>query len=99
MVKTQGMFAVRDLTASFLDLPISKVTSNYVEIGGGFGGKTKVYLPPLAGILSKKSGYRPVKMIMDRISVFQGSGPAPGGKIIVKIGVTNDGKINSGSVE
>ena len=96
---TQGMFAVRDLTASFLDLPISKVTSNYVEIGGGFGGKTKVYLPPLAGILSKKSGHRPVKMIMDRISVFQGSGPAPGGKINVKIGVTNDGKINSGSVD
>ena len=38
-------------------------------------------------------------MIMDRISVFQGSGPAHGGKIIVKIGVTNDGKINSGSVD
>ncbi len=96
---TQGMFAVRDLTAGFLDLPISKVTSNYVEIGGGFGGKTKVYLPPLAAILSKKSGHRPVKMIMDRTSVFQGSGPAPGGKIIVKIGVTNDGKINSGAVD
>ena len=96
---TQGMFAVRDLTAGFLDLPISKVTSNYVEIGGGFGGKTKVYLPPLAAILSRKSGHKPVKMIMDRISVFQGSGPAPGGKIIVKIGVTNEGKINAGSVD
>ena len=96
---TQGQFAVRDLTAGFLNLPISKVTANPVEIGGGFGGKTKVYLPPLAAILSKKSGYIPVKMIMDRVSVFQGSGPAPGGKIIVKIGVTNDGKINAGTVD
>ena len=96
---TQGQFAVRDLTAGFLDLSISKVTTFPVEIGGGFGGKTKVYLPPLAAILSKKSGYRPVKMIMDRVSVFQGSGPAPGGKVIVKMGVTYDGKIQSSSVD
>jgi len=96
---TQGQFAVRDLTAGFLDLSVSKVTTFPVEIGGGFGGKTKVYLPPIAAILSKKSGYRPVKMIMDRVSVFQGSGPAPGGKVIVKMGVSNDGKIQSGLVD
>lgn len=96
---TQGQFAVRDLTAGFLDLPISKVTTYPVEIGGGFGGKTKVYLPPLAAILSKKSGFKPVKMIMDRVSVFQGSGPAPGGKVTVKIGVTNDRKIQASKVD
>ena len=35
------------------------------EIGGGFGGKTIVYLEPLATLLAKKSG-RPVKMVMTR---------------------------------
>ena len=64
------------------------------EIGGGFGGKTRVYLTPLAAMLSKKSN-RPVKMVMDRPSVFDATGPAPGGKIKIKIGVTNDMKIKS----
>lgn len=90
---TQGMFAVRDQTAGMLRIPESQVTVHPVEIGGGFGGKTKVYLAPVAAILSKKSNGRPVKMIMDRNAVFEASGPAPGGKIIVKMGVTNDGKI------
>ena len=44
------------------------------EIGGGFGGKTIVYLEPVALVLSKKSG-RPVKMVMTREEVFRASGP------------------------
>ena len=92
---TQGAFGVRDQTAGMLRIPESQVTVHPVEIGGGFGGKTKVYLAPVAAILSKKSGGRPVKMIMDRNAVFEASGPAPGGKITVKMGVSKDGKIKS----
>ncbi len=92
---TQGMFAVRDQTAGMLGLSESRVTAKSVEIGGGFGGKTKTYLAPVAAILSKKSNGRPVKMVMDRPSIFQGSGPAPGGKVRVKMGVTKDGKIKA----
>ena len=92
---TQGMFAVRDQTAGMLGLPESHVTAKSVEIGGGFGGKTKTYLAPVAAILSKKSNGRPVKMVMDRPAIFQASGPAPGGKVWVKMGVTNDGKIKA----
>ncbi len=92
---TQGMFAVRAQTAGMLRIPESQVTVNPVEIGGGFGGKTKVYLAPVAAILSRKSGGRPVKMIMDRNSVFEASGPAPGGKIIIEMGVSKDGKIQA----
>ncbi len=92
---TQGMFAVRDQTAGMLGLPESRVTARSVEIGGGFGGKTKTYLAPVAALLSKKSGGRPVKMVMDRPSVFQASGPAPGGKVRVKMGVTDAGKIHA----
>ena len=44
-----------------------KVTA--AEIGGGFGGKTVIYLEPLAVRLSQRAG-RPVKLVMDRDEVF-----------------------------
>ena len=60
------------------------------EIGGGFGGKTLVYLEPVALALSKKCG-RPVKMVMSREEVFRATGPTSGGVIEVKIGAKKDG--------
>ena len=90
---TQGMFGVRDQTAAMVGLSESDVVAKSVEIGGGFGGKTKTYLAPVAAILSRKSGGLPVKMVMDRPAIFMASGPAPGGKVRVKMGVTQDGKI------
>jgi xanthine dehydrogenase molybdenum-binding subunit len=89
---TQGMFGIRDQLAKLLDLPESNITVNPVEIGGGFGGKTTVYLPPIAALLSKKAR-RPVKMVMDRADVFQGSGPAPGGEVTIRMGVNDEGKL------
>src|SRR4029077_19365808 len=62
------------------------------EIGGGFGGKTIVYLEPLAYMLSKKSG-RPVKMVMSREEVFRATGPTSGAVIEVKLGAKKDGHI------
>ena len=66
-----------------------------MEIGGGFGGKIPVYLEPIAAVLSKKSR-RPVQLVMSRTDVFDASGPAPGGKVIVKIGVDKNGKMLAG---
>ncbi len=91
---TQGAFPVRTQTAGILGMPESRVRVMPAEIGGGFGGKTRVYLTPLAAMLSKKSN-RPVKIVMDRSSVFDATGPAPGGKIKIKIGVSKDMKIKS----
>ena len=85
-------------TAGILKVDESRIKVNPVEIGGGFGGKTVVYLPPVAAVLSRKT-HRPVKMIMDRRSVFEGSGPAPGGKIRVRMGVTNEGKIRAADAD
>jgi len=70
-----------------------------VEIGGGFGGKTKVYLAPIAALLSRKSGGRPVKLVMERTAVFEATGPAPGGKIRMKIGVTKEGKVTAADTD
>ena len=96
---TQGSFGVRSQTAGMLGIPESRVKVNYVEIGGGFGGKTKVYFAPIAALLSRKSGGRPVKLVMDRSSVFEASGPAPGGKVRMKIGVNKDGKITAADTD
>ncbi len=89
---TQGGFGARSQTAGLLGIDPSRITVMPVEIGGGFGGKTVVFLEPIAALLARKSG-RPVKMVMDRRAVFEGSAPAPGGKLAMKIGVRDDGRI------
>ncbi|HYC63153.1 MAG TPA: molybdopterin cofactor-binding domain-containing protein, partial [Reyranellaceae bacterium] len=89
---TQGHFQVRGFCARLLGLETSQIRVTPTEIGGGFGGKTVVYLEPLAIRLSQKSG-KPVKMTMSRDDVFRASGPAPGGNVKVKIGATRDGRI------
>ncbi len=91
---TQGGFLVRDRTAEILGIPVSQVKVTTLEIGGGFGGKTEIYLEPVAAILSKNTG-RPVKIVMNRQEVFEGTGPTPGSYIKAKIGATKDGKITA----
>lgn len=91
---TQGAFLVRDRTAEILGLPVSQIKVTPLEIGGGFGGKTEIYLEPVAALLSKKTG-RPVKMVMTRKEVFEGTGPAAGGYVRVKMGATKEGKLTA----
>ena len=92
---TQGAFTVRDQVSSLLSVPVSRVTVVPCEIGGGFGGKITVYLAPVAAILSRKCGH-PVKMVMNRSEVFEGTGPTPGSFVRVKLGATKEGKLTAG---
>ena len=91
---SQGHFAIREQTARTLGLPVSKVKVIPMEIGGGFGAKTLIYLEPVAALLSKKTG-RPVKLAMNRTEVFQGTGPTSGTHTRVKIGAKKDGRITA----
>jgi CO/xanthine dehydrogenase Mo-binding subunit len=91
---SQGQFMVRAYTAKLLAMNISNIRATPAEIGGGFGGKTIVYLEPLAVLMSKQSG-RPVKMVMTREEVFRASGPTSGGVIEVKLGAKKDGTITA----
>ena len=91
---SQGHFAVRSLTAKLTGMTIGDIKVNPAEIGGGFGGKTLVYLEPVALTLSKKSGH-PVRMNMSREEVFKGTGPTSGASMTVKIGVKRDGAITA----
>jgi len=89
---TQGSFVVRSLSAAVLGIPEGKIRVVPAEIGGGFGGKTTIYLEPLSVLLSQKTGH-PVKMTMNRAEVLRATGPTSGGTIRCKMGATKDGKI------
>src|ERR1700736_4067488 len=89
---TQGSFVVRSMSAAVLGIPEGKIRVVPAEIGGGFGGKTTIYLEPLSVLLSQKTGH-PVKLTMNRAEVLRASGPTSGGTIRCKMGATKNGKI------
>ena len=91
---SQGHFGIRDHVATALGVPVSDVRVIPMEIGGGFGGKLRGYLEPIAAVLSRKSG-RPVKMTMTRTEVLEATGPTSGSYEKVKIGVTDEGRITA----
>ncbi len=91
---TQGHFEFRTMTANLLGKDMADLKFIASEIGGGFGGKTVVYLEPVAALLSEKAG-RPVKMTMTREEVFRATGPTSGTVTRVKAGFKNDGTITA----
>lgn len=93
-MSTQGSFTARQQTAELLRIAVSDVKVVPMEIGGGFGGKISVYLPPVAAMLSKISG-RPVQLLMDRAAVLLATGPTPGSYIRVKVGADKTGRITA----
>jgi CO/xanthine dehydrogenase Mo-binding subunit len=91
---SQGQFMVRGYTSRIVGADIANIRAIPAEIGGGFGGKTIVYLEPVAYMLSKKSG-RPVKIVMNREEVFRATGPTSGAVVEVKLGAKKDGHITA----
>jgi len=89
---SQGQFMVRAMCSYLTGIAQNDIRAIPAEIGGGFGGKTIIYLEPLALVLAKKTG-RPVKMIMTRTEVFHASGPTSGSYSKIKIGATKDGML------
>ncbi|MEO8812489.1 MAG: xanthine dehydrogenase family protein molybdopterin-binding subunit [Caulobacteraceae bacterium] len=94
---SQGQFMVRTYCAKVLGLDSSAIRVTPAEIGGGFGGKTTVYLEPLALALSRQAG-APVKMVMTRDEVFRATGPTSGAVIEVKLGAKADGTLTAANI-
>ena len=92
---SQGQFGMRDQICRVLDVPVSEVKVVPLEIGGGFGGKLRAYLEPVAALLSKKSGH-PVKITMSRADVLEATGPTSGSYTKIKVGANKDGKLIAG---
>ncbi|MGB7184307.1 MAG: xanthine dehydrogenase family protein molybdopterin-binding subunit, partial [Burkholderiaceae bacterium] len=95
---SQGHFMIRGFCAKLLGMEIARIKVTPAEIGGGFGGKTLVYIEPVAIRLAQISG-RPVRLVMSREEVFRGSGPTSGSHTTVKIGAMKSGKLVAGLAE
>ncbi len=93
-VTTQGHFTFRNQCAALLGMEVAKLKVTSSEIGGGFGGKTHVWMEPVALALSRKAN-RPVKVVMSREEVFRASGPTSSTSVDVKIGAKNNGTITA----
>jgi len=91
---TQGHFNVQKICAKLVGTDASQMRVTASEIGGGFGGKTAVFIEPVALVLSRKSN-RPVKLVMSRAEVFRATGPTASTSMDIKIGMTKDGKMTA----
>jgi len=92
---TQGVFSVRDQVSEILQIPVKYIRVYPLEVGGAFGGKNRVYLEPLAALLSKKSGHKPVKIVMSHNEVLTATGPTSASYIQIKMGADNKGQITA----
>lgn len=97
-VSSQGHFEMRSMSASVLGWDVSQLKVTPAEIGGGFGGKTTIYLEPLAVKLSTKAG-RPVRLVMSRNEVFEATGPTSQATMKIKMGADDQGKITACEME
>ncbi|MBN1266631.1 MAG: xanthine dehydrogenase family protein molybdopterin-binding subunit [Anaerolineales bacterium] len=80
--------------AAALDVPMTDVRVVGTALGGGFGGKLKTHLEPIAALLAKKTG-RAVKIVLTREEDMIASRARPPYIIRLKTGVTNEGRITA----
>ncbi|MFZ7092635.1 xanthine dehydrogenase family protein molybdopterin-binding subunit [Primorskyibacter sp. 2E233] len=98
-VCTQGQWFIRKMCTAVLGLDASQLRVTPSEIGGGFGGKTTIFMEPLSLALSRKAGGRPVKLVMSRAEVLRATGPTASASMDVKIGMKKDGSITAANAE
>lgn len=89
----QSPFAVRYILSHALGLPLQKINVHVPHVGGGFGGKAGINFEPLAVLLSKFSGGRPVKLLLTREEEFTTAPLRQGFYGRIKTGVDDKGKI------
>lgn len=91
---TQVPFHVRRIVSKVLQIPAGKIRVIKPRIGGGFGGKQEVFLEPLCGLATLKTG-RPVKLILSREEVFVSSRTRHPMRTKLKMAFDKDGTINA----
>ncbi|MDO8690452.1 MAG: molybdopterin-dependent oxidoreductase [Dehalococcoidia bacterium] len=89
---TQGPFSVRAHMTEIFHLPMSMVRVIGVRCGGGFGGKTRSLVAPIAVLLAMKS-HRPVKVALSMDEDFISSHPRHPSVVRIKSGVMKDGTL------
>ena len=94
----QSPFDTKGELARIFQVPESKVRVIVPFVGGGFGGKSKTKVEPIAVSLAQKSG-KPVKMTMSREEEFIGSVVRHPTITHIKTGVSRDGKLLARTVK
>ena len=89
---TQACYFTLDNTALTLGIPFNRLRVVGGTVGGGFGGKVDVMVEPIACIAAQAVN-RPVKYVYSRAEEMQVSSPRAAERIIIKDGVTADGRI------
>ncbi len=89
----QSPFAVRNLLALSLGVPITKLVVHHLRTGGGFGGKAGLLLEHIPVLISMKLGGRPVKLRLTARENFFFMAQRAGYLIKMKTGVTANGKL------
>ena len=89
---TQGHFAVRANIAKSLNIPMDKINSVGMTIGGGFGAKFGGIIDTYTVLLAQRTR-RPVKIAYTREDDMLDGRPAPGLVMYLKTGVKKDGTL------
>ena len=89
---TQACYFTLDNTALTLGVPFNRLRVVGGTVGGGFGGKVDVMVEPIACIAAQLIN-RPVKYVYNRAEEMQVSSPRAAERIIIKDGVSRDGRI------
>ena len=95
ITSAQSPYTVRNLFSVCFGIPHSKIRVKIPYVGGGFGGKAGIHLEPLVYCLSKKAGYRPVKLTITREESLKTMPARQGLYSEFKIGVSHEGKIEA----
>lgn len=96
---TQSPYNARIILSRCFGIPVGKITIISPAVGGGFGGKAGIQLEPLAYLLSKGVGGRPVRLANSREQDMISSPGAPGLQSRVKFGAKRDGTITAAEFE
>ena len=89
----QSPFTVRNILAHTFNVPHNNIRVRIPTVGGGFGGKAGIHLEPLAYMLSREAGGRPVKLVATREEEFNTLPSRQGLRTHIKTGVTREGKL------
>jgi CO/xanthine dehydrogenase Mo-binding subunit len=96
---TQSPFGVRTLLAQGFGIPEGSIEVVVGAVGGGFGGKAGIQLEPLAYLLSKGMGGRPVRLVNSREADMLTSPGRPGLEARVALAAEADGTLVAADIE
>jgi CO/xanthine dehydrogenase Mo-binding subunit len=92
---SQSPYTVRHLMSVCFGLPHADIRVHVPYVGGGFGGKAGLGLEPLAYVLSRAAGGRPVKVVATREQEFNTLPSRQGLHSTIEIAASRDGKITA----